>query len=103
MAPIWGSRTMIDIHPAPEQLAAFRLGKLGEDELADIEAHVAQCDSCCQHLKSLPDDSFVSLVRQTTDSTFAPEAAAMDKGQQTWDQGDTLTTGPEAEVPLDLR
>ena len=64
---------MIDIHPAPEQLAAFRLGKLGEDELADIEAHVAQCDSCCQHLKSLPDDSFVSLVRQTTDSTFAPE------------------------------
>ena len=98
---------MIGTHPHPEQLAAFRLGKLGDDELAEIESHIGQCDSCCRSLKELPDDSFVNLVRQATDSTFAAESSASisaaDQGQKTWDQGDTLSNGPEAEVPSDLR
>ena len=60
---------MTDLHPDPKQLAAFRLGKLDEAELAAVESHVASCAHCCQSLKNLPDDSFISLVRQSTEPT----------------------------------
>jgi uncharacterized protein (TIGR03067 family) len=90
---------MIDVHPDPDRLAAFRLGKVGEDELAEIESHVARCDRCCRSLKGLPDDSFVSLVRQLTGRTPATPSS---KREATWDQADTMTE-PEPEVPPDLR
>jgi uncharacterized protein (TIGR03067 family) len=91
---------MIDMHPAPKQLAAFRLGKLDDYELEDIERHVAECDSCCRSLKSLPDDSFISLVRQSTSTTIAHGSTpGAQKGEPTWDQDDTLA---EAAVPVDL-
>jgi uncharacterized protein (TIGR03067 family) len=93
---------MIDMHPAPNQLAAFRLGKLDEDELDDIERHVAECDSCCRSLKSLPDDSFISLVRLSTSATLAHDSAPeAQKGEPTWDHDDTLTH-PESAIPVDL-
>src|SRR4051794_14738862 len=90
---------MIDQHPGADQLAAFRLGKLGDDALAALEEHVAGCDDCCLRLKNLPDDSFVSLVRQSTDP--APAAAA-DRGTRTWGPGDPLSA-PAPEIPPDLR
>src|SRR5262249_12744935 len=60
---------MIEIHPDREQLAAFRLGKLSDTEMAAVESHVAECESCCRSLKGLPDDSFVLLVRQSNNPT----------------------------------
>src|SRR6516225_3526724 len=81
---------MIDAHPDPDRLAAFRLGKLDEGELAEIEAHVSRCASCCRELQTLADDSFIALVRQ-----------AADPATRTWGPGDT-PTGPEASVPRDL-
>ena len=51
-------------HPDAEQLARFRLGALGPDEIEEIAAHISGCSSCCGQLKQLPDDSFVGLVRQ---------------------------------------
>ncbi len=79
---------MIDLHPGPDQLAAFRLGKLSDADFAAFEEHVAGCDDCCRQLKNLPDDSFVCLVRQSTDPT---PAAPADRGTRTWTAGDTLT------------
>jgi uncharacterized protein (TIGR03067 family) len=81
---------MIDAHPDPDRLAAFRLGKLGEGELAEIEFHVSRCASCCRELQTLADDSFVALVRQAADP------AALTCGP-----GDT-PTDPVAAVPRDL-
>src|SRR5260370_29643869 len=93
---------MIDLHPAPKQLAAFRLGKLDEQELEDIERHGAECDSCCRSLKSLPDDSFISIVRLSTGTTLAHDSTpGAQKGEPTWDQDDTLALA-EAAVPVDL-
>jgi uncharacterized protein (TIGR03067 family) len=86
---------MIDLHPDPRQLAAFRLGTLAEGELAEVERHIADCDSCCQVLRALPDDSFVGLLRRA-----APAAA--DGGTRTWRPGDTAIT-PDAGVPAALR
>jgi serine/threonine protein kinase len=51
-------------HPSVEQLAAFRLGKIDSPHLAEIERHVSECDTCCQTLRSLPDDTLISLVRE---------------------------------------
>ena len=68
---------MVTVHPAPEQLAAFRLGKLSDPELAELEQHIAECDSCCRQIKSLPDDSFVSLARVSGNQERAMDSAAV--------------------------
>jgi hypothetical protein len=41
-------------HPSAEQLASFNLGKLGPEEQAAVETHVAGCATCCDRLLSLP-------------------------------------------------
>src|SRR5262249_15366520 len=61
-------------HPSAEQLTAFGLGKLGPDEQAAVESHVAQCDTCCERLRSLPGDGLVALVREVSEPPArAPE------------------------------
>jgi WD40 repeat protein/serine/threonine protein kinase len=50
-------------HPSTEQLAAFDSGKLGPDEQATVESHVARCGTCCQRLRGLPADALAALVR----------------------------------------
>jgi serine/threonine protein kinase len=52
------------IHPHPDCLAAFGLGKLGPAESAAVEAHLAGCDLCGRAVQALPADAFVALVRQ---------------------------------------
>jgi uncharacterized protein (TIGR03067 family) len=81
---------MTDAHPGPDRLAAFRLGRLDEAELTEIEGHVSRCASCCRALKTLPDDSFVALVQRSADASARTQAA-----------GDT-PADPEAAVPRDL-
>src|SRR3954447_22463059 len=51
-------------HPTPDQLAAFGLGRMGAAERAEIERHVAGCETCGGTLASLPDDTLVSLLRE---------------------------------------
>src|SRR5262249_30813451 len=51
------------MHPSLDQLAAFRLGKISPPELSDIERHVSECDACCHTMRTLPDDTFIGLVR----------------------------------------
>ncbi len=50
-------------HPDQARLAAFGRGILDHDEMAEVETHLAACDSCCQVLSSLPDDEFVASLR----------------------------------------
>jgi serine/threonine protein kinase/WD40 repeat protein len=100
-----GDGVMIDVHPDPAQLAAFRLGKLSDEELAAIERHVEECDSCCQQLKGVPDDSFVSLVRQSKPSSPVPSGEAapvLDRGTPTWGPDDTWSERA-TELPSALR
>jgi hypothetical protein len=50
-------------HPAGERLAAFGLGQLTDDELADIESHLAHCDACRRLAEDVADDTLVALLR----------------------------------------
>lgn len=45
-------------HPPGERLLEYGLGKLDPDEAHDVEAHIAECDHCCQTLINLQDDTF---------------------------------------------
>lgn len=53
------------IHPDKRELAAFALGKLGPDEATRIETHLGECNTCCETLLDLKDDTFVELVRKS--------------------------------------
>ncbi|HKB39546.1 MAG TPA: zf-HC2 domain-containing protein, partial [Gemmataceae bacterium] len=65
-------------HPGRERLAAFRVGNLSLEDLADVEQHVAGCDSCCRSLKALPDDSLVGLLRRSANTPAPPADTSAD-------------------------
>src|SRR5947209_6188850 len=47
------------VHPSNCQLAALKVGKLAPPESVEVERHLAACDTCCEAMKTLPDDSLV--------------------------------------------
>lgn len=56
-------------HPSQEFLSAFNSGRLGPLESAEIERHLAECDACCGLLKTLPNDTLISLLREAQTDT----------------------------------
>lgn len=51
-------------HPSVDELSAFSLGRLSQEQSQQIEAHVSSCDSCCQTMMSISsDDTFVELIQ----------------------------------------
>jgi WD40 repeat protein/predicted Ser/Thr protein kinase len=95
-------------HPPRDQLAAFGLGQLGPEESVAVEDHIGQCDSCCQFLKEVPDDTLVGLLRNNgTHSEFGvadakddPSAATIDSAFHS-DRSGGSQVDP-LEVDLDL-
>ena len=67
-------------HPTDAQLTDFSSGKLAGTECDEIEKHLAECDTCCQLLKTLPDDSLVALLRQ--EQPAAPGEPGEDLGSR---------------------
>jgi predicted Ser/Thr protein kinase len=59
----------MDEHPSHETLASFLHGRLTDGELARVEDHVAECDACCEVLRSVPPDELIERMR---DDTAAP-------------------------------
>src|SRR5262249_37159150 len=51
-------------HPSSDELKAYGQGRLDPDATSALERHVAECDSCCQHLADPPVDSFVGRLRE---------------------------------------
>jgi len=58
------------VHPSPQQLRAFLDGRLAPREMAELESHVAACDSCCRQLEQVPDDTLVQLARAAATAGF---------------------------------
>jgi WD40 repeat protein/serine/threonine protein kinase len=50
-------------HPPPDRLDAFAVGRVGEEELVVIAAHIADCPACCARLERIPTDSMLSQIR----------------------------------------
>src|SRR5436305_3117485 len=74
------------VHPSPETLAAFGVGKLPAAQRAEVERHVAECDRCCAALQGVADDTLLALARaaappgQAGDTVSAEGPAAPDAG-----------------------
>src|SRR2546423_6721139 len=50
-------------HPSSALLTAFAVGSLSDEEMAAVERHVSECDTCCQHIEVTPGDPLVALLR----------------------------------------
>src|SRR5579884_1984162 len=54
-----------DRHPSRQELQTFERGELDEDAAAQVEAHLLDCDDCCDAVAALPTDSFAARLRGT--------------------------------------
>jgi serine/threonine protein kinase/WD40 repeat protein len=63
-------------HPPPEQLRAFNLGRLSDEDAVRIGSHLDGCPACCALLRGLPgQDAFVGRVRAAADSSASGRTA----------------------------
>ncbi len=105
-------------HPAKEQLVAFGQGRLADDESSRVEQHLEVCDSCCETLLNLQDDTFTGLVRRARPvappadtGAAAPGAAQRTDGDGTDGSADSATllvqsgesAGNGGDLPAELR
>jgi serine/threonine protein kinase len=68
-----GERT--SVHPDPARLAAFARGIADVEQMAELETHLAVCESCRVVLSTFSDDEFAgSLRRSQEDSGLATNA-----------------------------
>jgi anti-sigma factor RsiW len=51
------------IHPDPETLERFVLGRLDRGAMARVEAHLETCSRCAQAAVQVADDRLVTLLR----------------------------------------
>ena len=65
-------------HPKSEQLTAFLHGILNDAEQESVAEHVAECDTCCQALREIPDDAFLGQLR-AVGAPGAQDAADQDQ------------------------
>lgn len=64
------------VHPSPEELSAFSLGQLPAQQAQAVEAHITECEPCCETLVELSgEDTFVGLLR---DADRNPDGATVD-------------------------
>jgi tRNA A-37 threonylcarbamoyl transferase component Bud32 len=75
-----GNGRMIEangLHPSPERLSDFALGKLGEDQIPMVARHVSDC-AVCRDTAAATTDPFVDLLRPDSsdplDSHVLPDA-----------------------------
>ena len=62
-------------HPLPEQLRAFNLGRLSDEETVLIGSHLDGCPTCCALLRGMPrQDAFIGRVRAAADTSAAGSA-----------------------------
>ena len=72
------------LHPSRQQLHAFVQGRLPPQAMAEVEEHVATCDSCCQQLAVAPEDTLLQLAREAaTLSVHAGEATTPSRQSRT--------------------
>ena len=62
--------------------------------MAELERHIAHCDSCCLHLARVPDDTLVQLARE------AATQGIKDAGR---DASAAAAKPPIGEIPKELR
>ena len=70
-------------HPTTEQLRAFSLGQLPDQDAEAVETHIGACHPCCETVLGLSsDDTFVALLQEAnqppSDETLDQAAHSQD-------------------------
>src|SRR6516165_8667480 len=56
-------------HPTVEELRALSVGQLGDEELARVSAHLADCPACCRRIDELgSDDPLLARLQRSRTS-----------------------------------
>ncbi len=63
-------------HPSGSVLTAYSLGQLGEENLAGIDGHLADCDVCRQVVEGVVPDTLLSLLRSAATEPDSTDGAA---------------------------
>lgn len=77
-------------HPSPAELREFLLGQLPAAKQEEIEHHIDACDSCCEALRGIPDDTFVGRLKNT--DTSIDQTAAFAAHPETSEPTDAVPT-----------
>ncbi len=88
-------------HPSSEQLSAFALGKLESDVFDVLESHLADCETCCDAIKQMKEDTFVGLVRQMRDKVVPAGDATIATADHSGPRIEVAADSPP-EIPADL-
>jgi uncharacterized protein (TIGR03067 family) len=55
----------LNSHPSREELSAYSLGQLPEEQAVAIDAHINECEPCCETIVELSsEDTFAGLLRE---------------------------------------
>ncbi|MBV9122399.1 MAG: protein kinase, partial [Planctomycetes bacterium] len=84
------------VHPGPEQLQAYGRGGLAPEERAELERHLADCESCRQALQTLARTPSRPQPNSSLEATAFIPATPPDTGSQ----GGTAAYFPGQGVPL---
>ena len=71
----------LNSHPTSADLRSFAHGRLPPKEMAEVEMHIAQCDSCCEVLQSVPEDTLVQMAREAATEAFRAGEVAPPKNE----------------------
>src|SRR5205807_6391856 len=63
-------------HPTGETLTAYGLGQLGEEELAAIDSHLADCAICREVVEGVVPDTLLNLLRSAGTETDSTDGSA---------------------------
>lgn len=74
---------MNQAHPELSQLSDFALGRLESAQLDAVESHLAGCETCCDMLKQMKEDTFVGLVRGVKSPSSEDKHSISDVGEGT--------------------
>ena len=71
-------------HPSPEQLKAFNVGRLSDEDAEAVETHIDECQPCCETVLGLSaDDTFVALLQDANESPIDEISGQLAKTQDT--------------------
>jgi WD40 repeat protein len=93
-------------HPSVKQLRTFGLGQMDAAEAAVIEEHVSQCEACCRTLADVRSDTFIDILRSSSQSAPAVQASealteAPGLPRLVADSGRTSADSPAEPDPID--
>jgi serine/threonine protein kinase/HEAT repeat protein len=91
------------IHPTPQELTAFGLGKLPERAAAVVAAHLESCPACRQAVAGVSADSFLNKVRDAKqDKTLLPPNSAQPQNAPSSAGQPVIPVVPCPNVPPEL-